>query len=155
MRAEFPDFGIVSKKDSKFMKVISFLLMCITFGKSDFDRYHTIIYKTLYSGKNWENLTWLEKYCILRHERIHMRQAARMFFGYYPIGYVIFSFAYLFLLPSVFTLRAYFEKEAYQESLKCYIENKLIYDKNQVIEQFMSAQYFWMFPFRDIVKKWF
>jgi len=156
IKEEFPGFEIKSKKDSKFCSFIKFLLTILTFGKCDFDKFSTLFGLTLYVCDSWNNLMWIERYVIICHERLHLRQIRKCGFGNFTIGKPIFSLLYLFLpLPIFFTFRGFwFEKEAYQESTRLLKENKMNYNLDDFVKQFTGPNYFWMFPFKKTVTKW-
>jgi len=154
---EFPDFEILPKKESKLMKVIDIALKIITFGqmKNFMTGFITTIGNKVYVPETWDNNTLTSKAEIIRHERIHMRQAKRY-------GRFLFSLLYLALpLPTVFAyFRKKFEQEAYEESLKALYEyhGESVFTprlKNFFISHFVSANYFWMWPFQKNLESWY
>ena len=76
IRKEFPNFKLVWKQDSRFMRLIAFFLRCITFGlQSTFQtHYITTIGCTVYVPDSWRTCSDLARTITLRHERVHMRQ---------------------------------------------------------------------------------
>ena len=110
IKKEFPDFKLIQKSQSWLSKVINVFLLVITFGKQkDFmAKYTTTIGNTIYTPANWDERPETSRVIILRHERVHLRQAKKYtrFF---------FSFLYLFVFP---TILAYdwkkFEQAAYE-----------------------------------------
>lgn len=152
---EFSGFKILPKKDSVLCKVLNAILWVLTFGKTEFmTRYHTVLGKTIYTSPNWTETSWLHRWIVVRHEGVHLRQAKRMGLGLFWFGWVIWSLAYLFLLPSVWTLRSRWEKEAYAETIRCSQRFEVGVSRERIIQQFTSAQYFWMWPFRSKVEQW-
>jgi len=156
-KLEFPDFEILPKKESKLMKVIDIALKIITFGqmKNFMTGFITTIGNKVYVPETWDNNTLTSKAEIIRHERIHMRQAKRY-------GRFLFSLLYLALpLPTVFAyFRKKFEQEAYEESLKALYEyhGESVFTprlKNFFISHFVSANYFWMWPFQKNLESWY
>ena len=157
---EFPSYREVRKVDSWLMKAIGSFLWGITLGRmSSFMRdFITTIGTTVYVPEGWGNMPDHERMIILRHERVHMRQRAKY-------GSFIFSLAYLaFPLPCVFAYaRMKFEQEAYAESLKATVE--LLVMGEQLIQTpewrvrhvgyFTQAAYFWTWPWRRGIDKWF
>jgi hypothetical protein len=79
-----------------------------------------------------------------------------------PLGLYLFAICYLFVpLPVVFTWRAQFEMEAYQETLQATAEYhgtptiKTEAFKERILSQFLSSAYFWMWPFRRSLSDWY
>jgi|SRR5690606_22038558 len=160
IKREFPKFSIVKKQDSKLMRTIAVFLRILTFGQAtDFmSRFHTTIGYTLYVSSSWDSMPNQGKMVVLRHERVHMRQAA-------AYGLLLFSFLYLFFpLPFILAyFRMKFEREAYEESMRATLElypggisilTRPFY-KERMVRHFTSAEYFWMWPFKRSVEKWF
>jgi len=94
---------------------------------------------------------------MMMHERIHMRQRNRY-------GGFLFSFLYLFFpFPIFFAYyRMKFEKEAYEETMYAVV---LVYDndaaemlrasRDHIVSHFTSATYFWMWPFKKSIERWY
>jgi hypothetical protein len=156
IRKEFPKFRLTKKSDSKLMSIINIVLKIITFGKMKtfITRYVTTIGTTVYTPLNWDEKSDITKAIILRHERVHMRQSRRY-------SMIVFRFLYLFVLPTVFAFfRTKFEKEAYEESMRAIVQLRGpdVLDDNareRFIRYFTSADYFWMWPFRHTMEKWY
>lgn len=156
IREEFPGFKVVKKKDSLLMKTINVFLKGITFGKmnSFMDGFITTVGTTVYVPSSWDERSPSTKAITMRHERVHMRQAKEK-------GRVLFSLQYL-LLPfpiGVAYYRMRFEQEAYEESLKAYYEyygNKFTPAlKQSIVDHFTTAEYFWMWPWKAGIEKWY
>ena len=91
----------------------------------------------------------LHDYALLRHELTHgIVQAEK--FGKGLFGILVFYFLYVLVLPTVFTCRALFEKQAYEESIRTYLgagrydlvrQNLIGYRSN-----FVGLSYLWMDP---------
>lgn len=154
---EFPDFRVIKKQDSRFMKVIDLVLRVITLGKMTtyMTDFITTMGTTVYVPDYWYSLPETSRMTVLRHERVHMRQAQRY-------GRLLFSLLYL-LVPLPLGLayfRMRFEREAYEESIAAMFEYHGI-DVfnvnvcNNFIRHFVSAEYFWMWPFRQSLERWF
>jgi hypothetical protein len=161
MRREFPTFDIRRKVDSWFMQFISDFLRVITFGRmtSFMENFITTIGYTVYVPESWADLPDSQKYVILRHERVHMRQREKY-------GALWFTFLYLFFpLPAyVAYFRMKFECEAYAESMKATVVAygdhapmmlKAPAFKTMMVNHFTSAEYFWMWPHRAQIEEWF
>lgn len=157
IRAEFPDFEVIPKSQSRLMLLIDGILRVLTFGRfRDFMwSYTTTLGTKVYTPKDWGLWTNATRNAILRHERVHMRQARR----YTRLG---FSLAYLFL-PLPFGLaycRAKFEMEAYEESIRARYEllgkSGLSGDfRESILSQFTGPAYLWMWPFRSYLERWY
>lgn len=156
IRAEFPDFRIVRKEDSRFMRLLDLLLKLITFGQmKDFMvSFTTTIGNTIYVPRTWAIRPPKSKMIILRHERVHMRQHQRFGFWY--------SLSYLLLpLPTVWAyFRMKYEMEAYEESLRAVLEyygaaNFTAKTKESYISYFTGPQYFWTWPWRGRIERWY
>lgn len=157
-KAEFPDFGIRMKNTSTLMKVISVFLLIVTFGTQRvfMTNYITTIRHTVYVPNDWATWTDPSKVAILRHERVHMRQAKKYTFP-------LFMFIYLFF-PLPFFLawgRARLEMEAYTESMRAVVDinGPAILDdpkyKKSITDQFTTGMYGWMWPFSSVVSGWY
>jgi hypothetical protein len=145
MRAEFPDFKLVPKDESKFMKFLAVVTKpwCPDFMTS----YATAVGATVYHPRDWSDWSMYE---VLRHERIHIRDHKKW--------KLLYSLSYLFTLPVVVTMRAFWEFRAYCETLKVAWErrgkprdafgNPVVYrDIEWAVSQFTGAGYLFMFPF--------
>ncbi len=160
LRAEFPAFKLVSKEDSLFMRLIAFVLMCITFGRQRLFQTHyiTTIGYTVYVPACWESMPELARVVVLRHERVHMRQRRGLSMPLYTLLYVLFP------LPGFLAyFRTLFEMEAYEETIKATVElypngDALVMTraaKKQMVSNFVGPAYFWMWPFRTRIEEWY
>lgn len=157
VKSEFPDFKVVKKSQSGLMKAIGGFLKVITFGRMNtfMTSFITTIGTTVYVPDMWDTRSPSAKAITMRHERVHMRQAR-------DVGRLKFSLLYIFLpVPLVWAYyRARFEKEAYEESLKAYHEyygEKFLTSalKENIVGHFTSAEYFWMWPWKESIEKWY
>lgn len=154
---EFPGFEIIEKKSSGLMKVIDVALKVITFGqmKTFMTGFITTLGEKVYVNEGWESIPVANRAGVIRHERIHMRQSKKY-------GRFLFSFLYLVApLPVGFAyFRKKFEQEAYEESLRA------VHDyfgpnaftpqlKEYTLAHFTTAQYFWMWPWKKDLEKWY
>ncbi len=78
-KIEVPDFEIIEKKDSTLMKVIDVCLKIITFGQMNMfmTGFITTLGQKVYVTDFWKQGSLIGQASILRHERVHMRQAKR------------------------------------------------------------------------------
>lgn len=158
VRQEFPAFKFVKKSDSRLMSAIDTFLTVITFGqmKEFMKDFVTTLGTTVYVPDKWESWPTPSKMAVLRHERVHMRQAQKY-------GRLLYSLMYLLLpLPvGLAYFRMKFEKEAYEESLRAYAEYygvtslKSTPVRDSMVRHFTTAEYFWMWPFRKSLEKWY
>lgn len=155
---EFPDFKMVKKSDSLFMKVISWALWLLSFGQMDvfMDHYVTTIGYTVYVPSNWSTRTPFAKASVLRHEWVHMKQTKRM-------GWLLYALSYL-LFPLPFGLawgRMKLEREAYEESMwaqSVYYGMEVLKSdqlRDSMVRNFTGPAYLWMWPFRARVERWY
>jgi hypothetical protein len=152
---QFPGFSIKPKGDSKICKVLNAILWVLTFGTTKFmTNYITVLGKTVYVPAGWNQYSWLSRWIILRHEGVHLQQAKRTGLGCFWFGWVIWSFAYLFVLPLGITFRARWEREAYEESIRCSQRFGVPLNRSKLFDQFVGSQYFWMDLRRDDVSRW-
>ena len=148
VKSEFPKFQTVYKRDSWLMRALS-VLMVSTF----MDSFVTTIGNTVYLPNYWDEYDAATQCGLLRHERVHMRQARRLTFP-------LFAFLYLlvFLPVGLAYFRARFEMEAYTESLaadKDYGDDFSSDEKKAwLLNQFTSGNYGWMWPFPKTVEGW-
>jgi hypothetical protein len=157
IRAEFPSFRIVPKAESGLQRAIDVALKVITLGgqREYLTRYHTVLGTVLWVPTMWAEETDAQRYILLRHERVHLRQRRR----YGAIG-----MALLYLLP-IFPLglalgRAKLEMEAYRETLRATAEvHGLAAAKDErflaeLVRRFTGGAYGWMWPFPRTVRRW-
>jgi len=158
LQAEIPGFRIVRKDLSRFHRAIHYAMIAVTFGRmrSYLDSYQTTIGKTVYVTSDWDDLPADRRYVTLRHEAIHLRQFRKLTLPVMALVYV--------LLPLPMGLaygRARLEQAAYAESIRAAAE---VYGpdyprrdeyRKYVIDQFMSASYGWMWPFRKSLERWY
>lgn len=155
---EFPNFDVVPKRNSLLMKVANVLLIIITFGqmRTFMTRFTTQVMGKIYVPDDWTSRPPLERAVTLRHERVHLRQRVRY-------GNLMFTLRYAWWpLPLLFALgRRDLEQEAYEESMRAVAEYygvNVIYSpayKENMLGNFTSASYFWMFPFKKKLEAWF
>lgn len=156
-KSEFPGFKLIPKNKSILMKLVNAVLQVVTFGqmKSFMKSYTTTIGQKVYTPEDWESYNYVEKLSIVRHERVHMRQAKRH-------GRILFSLMYL-LLPfpvGVAYFRKKFEQEAYEQNLRTiyqYMGRGALDDRKKefILSQFTSSSYLWMWPFKKDLEKWY
>lgn len=160
IKKEFPGFKLLWKEESRLMKFIAGFLLFITFGqqKSFQTRYVTTIGYTVYVPDSWKHLPDISRIITLRHERVHMRQRQRLTLPLFTLLYLLVP-----LPGGLAYFRTLFEMEAYEESIKATLE---LYPNGaallmrpsvraQMVDHFTTASYFWMWPFRGRVERWY
>jgi len=156
LKKEFPRFRIAKKRTSTLQRAIHVALALITFGgqRVYLTRYHTVLFGTLWVPDAWDEMTDDDKYILLRHERVHLRQRARM-------GDVVMSFVYLIPFFPLFLAygRARIEWEAYIETLRATAEVRGVEAaenlREHIKQRFVGAEYGWMWPFPRAIDRWF
>ena len=148
IKAEFSNFSIAVKQDSALMKFIAVFLPA-----SFMTDFVTTIHDTSYVPRDWASWGVAGQCVVLRHERIHMRQAKKWTFP-------LFAFLYLcvFLPIGLAYARAKFEMEAYTETLaaqKDYGEDYAC-AKNRawLLSMFTGPAYGYMWPFTSALNTW-
>ena len=160
IRKEFPTFKMLWKEDSRLMKFIAGFMRLITFGKQcTFQtKYITTIGCAVYVPDSWRETSDINRMITLRHERVHMRQRRRLTMPLYAFLYLFFP-----LPGGLAYFRAKFEMEAYEETIRAVVElyadgARLVRNheaRQQMIEAFVGAPYFWMWPFKKRMERWY
>lgn len=158
LQREFPGMRIVRKDQSAMHRAIHVFLKVVTLGRmTDYlESYQTTIGKTIYVTSDWERLSAEYRFCTLRHEAVHLRQFRKWTLPGMGLCYVLLP-----LPMGLAWFRAHFEKEAYAESIRAAVEvwGRAHVDRPQyrssIIEQFVSASYGWMWPFRRSMERWY
>lgn len=156
IRAEFPRFAIKKKRGSATQRAIHLALAVITLGgqRVYLTRYHTVLFGVLWVPDAWDAMSDDDRYVLLRHERVHLRQRARL-------GDVAMAFLYLVpFFPIFFAYgRARLEWEAYVETIRATAE---VYGveaaatlRGPIVARFTGPEYGWMWPFPGAVSRWF
>jgi hypothetical protein len=154
--AEFPKFRIRNKRTSMLQRAIHVLLAGITLGgqRVYLTHYHTVLFGTLWVPDAWEAMSDDDKYILLRHERVHLRQRKRL-------GDAVMTFLYLVPFFPLFLAygRARLEWEAYIETLRATAE---VYGtgeaealREHIKRRFVGPEYGWMWPFPRAIDRWF
>lgn len=156
IRAEFPRFAIVRKRDSGLQRAIGVALAAITLGgqRSYMSRYHTVLFGRLYVPDAWERMDDDARYILLRHERVHLRQRRRM-------GDAAMAFVYMVPFFPLFLAwgRARIEWEAYVETIRATAEvhglDAARALEGEIVRRYVGPDYGWMWPFPRTVRRWF
>lgn len=133
------------------------LVTIVTFGRQrEFaTRYVTTIGSRIYLPTGWAERSDADRYIVLRHEAVHLRQFR---------SYGLIGMSALYLLP-LFPLglawgRARLEWSGYRETLRATAE---VYGvaaaqdarlRAHIVRQFTSGAYGWMWPFPRQIERW-
>lgn len=158
VRAEVPGFQVVRKDQSFFQRLIHYTLCVVTLGRMRgyLTQFLTTIGKTVYVSSDWEQRSFDDKYALLRHEAVHLRQFKKLTL---PLMTLLYVFLPLPLGLAYF--RARFEKEAYAESIRVAAElwgveyARSSVHREFIVGQFTGPSYGWMWPFRKSLDKWY
>lgn len=125
--------------------------------------YGITLLRTIGLPDNWDTRSYAAKAALLMHEAEHVRQQERLGFGNIYLGFFLFLVIYFFLpFPVVFSYgRAKLEMAGYKETLRGYYlaygkgRFDLEYLRGSILEQFTGRRYFWMWPFKRYMNRWF
>lgn len=158
LKVEFPRFRVVPKAGDRLSRAIDLALRALTLGRQRqyMTRYHTVLGQTLYVPSLWARLSEIDKLVLLRHERVHLRQARRL-------GPVLMALAYLlpFFPLGLAWCRARLEWEAYTETLWATAELRgleAVRDpelRERIVRRFVGPDYGWMWPFSKQIYRWY
>ena len=156
IRAEFPSFEVLPKRTSRLQRAIHHALFALTLGgqRVYLTRYHTVMFGKLWVPDSWDAMGDVDRVILLRHERVHLRQRARM-------GDLAMAFVYLVpVLPLGLAWgRARIEWEAYVETIRATAEirgrDAAEALRPEIVRRFTSADYGWMWPFPGAINRWF
>ena len=114
LRARFPRLRLIDKGQSRLCKVIDGALRVLTAGGQArfMTAYVTTIGARIYLPSEWSTRSPADRYCVMRHEAVHLAQFRRL-------GLVGMTLLYVLLpLPVGFAAgRAWIEWEAYRETV--------------------------------------
>jgi hypothetical protein len=156
IRDEFPSFAIVPKRTSALQRAIALVLAVITLGgqRQYLTRYHTVLFGKLWVPDSWDAMSDDDRYILLRHERVHLRQRRRM-------GDLAMAFVYLVPFFPLFLAwgRARIEWEAYVETIRATAEVSGLSAARaleaEIVRRYTGPDYGWMWPFPSVVRGWF
>jgi hypothetical protein len=154
--AEFPSFAVRHKRESALQRAISLVLAVVTLGgqRHYLTRYHTVLFGKLWVPDSWDGMADDDRYVLLRHERVHLRQRRRM-------GDVLMAVVYLLPFFPLFLAwgRARIEWEAYVETIRATAEVHGIAAaralEGEIVRRYVGPDYGWMWPFPSVVRGWF
>jgi hypothetical protein len=151
LRAELPRFAVIYKDESRLHRLIGALVRPL--NARYMQDYTTVIAGVVaFPSRAWRAAVGERAiYEILRHEAVHLRDARR-----FPI---LFELSWLLLpLPTVLTMRAYWEWRGYAESMRARVELGLPVDDawiEHVVQRFCGPDYGFMWPFPAALRRRF
>lgn len=156
IRGEFPSFAILRKRESPLQRAIAAALSLLTLGgqRRYLTQYHTVLFGKLYVPDAWARMDDDDRYILLRHERIHLRQRRRM-------GDLAMALVYLLPFLPLFLAwgRARIEWEAYVETIRATAEVRGLDAaralEEEIVRRYVGPDYGWMWPFPRTVRGWF
>jgi len=156
LRSEFPDFEVRAKRADPLQRAIAVALALVTLGgqRHYLTRYHTVLFGRLYVPDVWEQMDDDERFILLRHERVHLRQRRRM-------GDLAMAIVYLLPFCPLFLAwgRARIEWEAYVETIRATAEVHGVEAaralREEIVRRYVGPDYGWMWPFPRTVRRWF
>lgn len=149
-RQRLPRFALCYKDESRLQTLIGRLLKPI--NPHYMTLYTTVMFGKVYFPSRAHVDEWgaHRTYMILRHEFVHLMDAKR-----FPL---LFELSYLLLLPTVFTLRAWWEYRGYVQNLIVEYESTGAISPTTIefiIARFVGPDYGWMFPFARLLQRSF
>jgi len=156
-RLEAEGIHVMAKADSRFCKLIDRALRILTFGKqARFQTsFVTTIRRTIYVPSGWDEHPPGERYLIMRHEAVHVRQFRRL-----TLPGMTLIYLFLPLPMGLAGGRAWLEWQAYRETLTATWQlygpaaarSKELED--HIADRFTSADYAWMWLPGGQVRRW-
>lgn len=147
---EFPNLKIRKRKDVWWCRLLD-----KTFLKKSKTQWACATWNSIIVPNDFDSWQCDHKHEIIFHERKHRRQ-------YRKWSYPLFCVLYFLVLPIIFTMRAYFEKQAYYQSAvsmqmtRSFVDNEFMrqWFISWMARNFSRWEYFWMLPFKKHVRKW-
>lgn len=142
----------------KILNIFSFIIQTKKDPRKISEKFTTAWGKYIFFPDDWKiEESTLHDYITLKHEEIHIKWYLNMGLGSIWLGYILFCLLYSFCFLPIGL--AYFryasERIAYVES---YNEGKKVgiyYDVNDLVNNMTGSAYFWAWPFKTQVRKYF
>jgi len=157
LRQLHPKLVVLKKSDSTLCRLIDRTLKVITFGgmRTFLTSFVTTLGQRIYVPDSWETWAPAERYCIIRHEVVHVAQFRRWTFP----GMVVL---YLLVPPLVGFApgRAWLEWQGYRETLEAtwqvYGPEAARSDSmaTHIVARFTGPEYAWMWVSGGQVRRW-
>lgn len=147
LEARYRGLRVLPKPESPFCRAIDKALRVISLGRmrTFLDGYITTFGRRIYVPASWPELPAGERYCILRHEAVHVRQFRRLTWPGMTLLYL--------LLPLPVGLaagRAFLEWQGYRETLVAHFQvygdrpQHVARLKSSIVRRFTGPDYLWM-----------
>ena len=138
---------LIPKSESRLQKLIDRILRVLTFGGQNryMSDYVTTLGRRIYLPANWSTLEPDVRYCILRHEMVHVAQFRRYTWPGMALLYIFLPLPFGWAAG-----RAWLEWEGYQETLRATWEvfgedaAKSLSLRQDIIRRFTGPDYGWM-----------
>ena len=146
LEASYAGLRVILKSESRFCRLLDRLVRILTFGGQDrfMSQYVTTLGRRIYVPDDWLESPAAYRYCVMRHEAVHVRQFQRY---RWPAMIVLYC---LLPLPTAFSGRAWIELPAYRETLtatwqiygeRAAREPELL---DRIVRRFTGPDYGWM-----------
>ncbi len=144
---ELGELVVIPKRESGLCRLIDKALRALTFGKQDrfMSSYTTTLGRRIYVPDDWRYYPAVERYLILRHEAVHVRQFRRLTWPGMVLVYLLLP------LPVGFAAgRAWLEWQGYRETIVATWQVKgpeAARDPRlaeHIVQRFTGADYAWM-----------
>ncbi len=147
LASRYRGFRVVPKRDSLLCRAIDVALRVITLGGQDrfMSEYITTLGAAVYVPDNWEARSAASRYCVMRHEAVHVQQFRRLTWPGITLVYLLLP------LPLGFAGgRARLEWEGYRETLTATwqvygpqaAQDPRLHD--EIVRRFTGPDYAWM-----------
>lgn len=157
MKALHPKLVVLRKPDSRLCRLIDRTLKVITFGgmRSFMTSFVTTLGQRIYVPADWDRWPAAERYCVLRHEVVHVGQFRRWTFPGMVVLYLLLP------LPVGFAPgRAWLEWQGYRETLRAtwqvHGRDAARSDRMvaHIVARFTGPEYAWMWVAGAQVRRW-
>lgn len=147
LRARFPRLRVIRKSDSRLCAAIDRALRLITGGGQArfLDRYVTTLGARIYVPDDWPRWPAGHRYCVLRHEAVHVEQFRRFTWPGMVLLYLLLPLPFGFAAG-----RAWLEWQAFRETL---VATWQVYGRavahspgrvDEIVRRFTGPDYAWM-----------
>ena len=151
-----PEIRVLPKSGSRLCKAIDRALRVVTFGRQNrfMTDFTTTLGARIYVPDGWGRTPAVERYCVLRHELVHVAQFRRWTLPGMAICYLLFPVPFLFAAA-----RAGWELEAYRESLRAMHAVGLLRPERSaqivawMVERFTGPDYAWMWVAGGMIRE--
>lgn len=152
-----PKLAVIPKGESRLCRLIDRTLKVITFGgmRGFQTSFVTTLGQRIYVPDDWAQWPAGQRYCILRHEAVHVGQFRRFSFPLMVVMYLLLP------LPVGFAPgRTWLEWQGYRETLRAHWQ---VYGRDEarsreltehIVARFVGPEYAWMWVAGSQVRRW-